>query len=594
MRSIAIVTIACLHFGVGNSHADDAKKPLAEASLSTPLRLAADQEQRVLHSLSQRIKVEVEDAPLIEVIHFISQMIDREILIDTQALADGGISTDQSTTLNLGEMTVWQTLHFLLKPFQLAWTAHDGILEITTESKAQEQMVTRVYDVRKLCELLEPISKEILWQRRPKQPNDAGIGGPGGGIMGGGMGGGGGYFSVPVQTLGSTVIGQFGGMAGGAGGVGGGTGSNTQTHRSEPVSLESMSVESLLARLIMPLTSLKWMETDGEGGSVQVGQGILIVWQTYQGQFQIAGILKDLERIIEGKTPRRSSTIQRIDYPHQEDAAIFASLAKLKNLEIDDQDLKTALQQIGAEAGCRLLIDFPSLADEGISSDQPVKCHLQKLPLGICLKKVLEPLQLTHVVHEGVLVITTVAKAAEMMSIRVYDVSGCNKIPNDFSPTGLLSILVQSTSGKWQEMDGEGGGVSLISSKHLLVRQTQRVHSEIEFLIDELASDKSGTPAKPVVKMRIYTAPDIETATDLLQVLPRVLEKDWVALGSINQAGKSLLINQTPIVHDQIEEIMNAMEASRRKQNPTSSNTVSPPHTNPTVSPPNTNPPAAK
>ena len=579
MRYIAVLTISCLHFGLRDTLAEEGKKPVADASLSTPYRLTLDQEQRVLHSLSQRIKVEANDAPLSEVIHFISQSIDREILIDVPGLADAGISTDQNTTFHLGEMTVWQTFHFLLKPFQLAWTAHDGILEITTKEKADEQMITRVYDVRKLCELLEPISKEILWQRQNHPRNDAGMsggaggGGVGGGMMGGGIGGGG-MFSVPVQTLVHSVIGM-----GTSGDIG------VDLRRSVPVMTDPMSIESLLANVIPSLALLKWMHSDGEGGSIQAGQGCLIVRQSYQGQFQIAGILEGLEQILNTKGPLKSTPLQRIGYPHEEDAAILASLNKLKNLEIDNLGLETALQQIAVEAGCRLLIDSPALADEGISSDQPVIYHFQKLPLGICLKKLLSPLQLTYVVEEGVLVITTVAKADEMTSIRVYDIGNCNKIPQSLSQAGLLQTLVEFTSGKWLQSDGEGGATELVSSRHLLVLQTQRVHSEIEFLIEELSTEKTESPAKPTLKLRIHAAPDTETATDLLQVLPRLLAKDWNAGGSINQAGKSLLINQTPRFHDQVEEIILALEISRRNQYSTQ---------HPPVNPPNTNPPTAK
>ncbi len=578
MRYIAFLTIACLHFGFEVSPADDAKKPLAEASLSTPLRLAADQEQRILHSLSQRIKVEAEDAPLSEVIQFISQTIDREILIDTPALADAGISTDQNTTFKLGEMTVWQSLYFLLKPFQLTWTAHDGILEITTKDKAEAQLVTRVYDVRKLCDLLEPISKEIRSQRDHRQRGDTGMvvggGGVGGGMMGGGMGGGG-LFSVPVQALGPAVIGM-------------GTSSdiNHETHSSEPVSLELMSVESFLANVMRSLTLWKWLEIDGEGGAVQPGKGCLIVRQNYQAQFQIAGILEGLERLLDAKGPSKSTPFRRIGYPYEEDAAILAALAKPKNLEIDDQGLEAVLQQIATEAGCRLLIDSPALADEGISSDQPVKCHLHKLPLGICLKKLLEPLQLTHVVEEGVLVITTATKAEEMFSIRVYDIGNCHKITKPLSHAGLLSTLADLTSGKWLEMEGEGGQAELLSSKHLLVSQTQQVHSEIELLIEELSADKTGSTAKPAIALRVYTLPDTETAADLVKILPRILGKAWIENGStengsIEWAGKSLLISQTWEVHLKIEKIIDALTMSRRKQNPTQIGPVSPPNTNP-------------
>jgi hypothetical protein len=560
MRYVAILTIASLHFGFGNSHADDPKKPLAEASLSTPLRLAAEQEQRVLHSLSQRIKVEAEDAPLIEVVQFISQSIDREILIETPALADAGISTDQNTTFKLGEMTVWQTLHFLLEPIQLSWCARDGVLEITTKEKADEQIITRVHDVRKLCELLEPISKTVLWQRHHQQRSDAGLGGGSGG---------GGLFSVPIQSLGPAVIGM-------------GTSSDLfyEPRSSEPVSLDPMSIESLLANVIKSLTLWKWQETDGEGGSVLPGKGCLIVRQSYQGQFHIAGILEGLERVLGAKGQSKSTALRRIGYPYEEDAAILASLAKLKNLEIDDQSLEAALQQIGAEAGCRLLIDFPSLAEEGISSDQSLNCHLHKLPLGICLKKLLEPLQLTHVVDEGVLVITTAAKAEEMLSIRIYDVGNCQKITKSLSPPGFMHTLVELTSGKWEQADGEGGEAELISSKHLLVLQTQRVHSELELLVEELSVDTSGSPAKPEIELRVYTVPDIETAADFVKILPRILGKAWIENGSIDQAGKSLLISQTGDVHVKIERIIEALTISRQKQIPSSIGPVTSPTTN--------------
>ena len=216
-----------------------------------------------------------------------------------------------------------------------------------------------------------------------------------------------------------------------------------------------------------------------------------------------------------------------------------------------------------------MLIDSPALADEGISSDQPVKCHLHKLPLGICLKKLLEPLQLTHVVEEGVLVITTATKAEEMFSIRVYDIGNCHKITKPLSHAGLLSTLADLTSGKWLEMEGEGGQAELLSSKHLLVSQTQQVHSEIELLIEELSADKTGSTAKPAIALRVYTLPDTETAADLVKILPRILGKAWIENGStengsIEWAGKSLRISQTWEVHLKIEKIIDALTMSRR------------------------------
>ena len=194
---------------------------------------------------------------------------------------------------------------------------------------------------------------------------------------------------------------------------------------------------------------------------------------------------------------------------------------------------------------------------------------MQKLPLGICLKKILEPYLLACVVDEGVLVVTTQQRVATMTSISLYDITGVSKISNLDPASGVVSVLSRSTHGTWQEEDGEGGTATLISSKHLAVRQTQQFHAEIALLIDDLTTDDLLVPIDPAFELHVYTAPDVETARDLERVLPQMLDAKWSLRGSIRQAGASLLISQPASVHERLEEIMDKLEKSHLKRNPT-------------------------
>ena len=492
-------------------------------------------------------------------------------MLDRSNLADAGISVDQSTDLHLGEMTTWQSLHFLLKPLQLNWVANDGILEITTQEKANEILVTRVYDVRNLTRLLEPLSQDLPWRNRarPRLTNSGGLeggnnaaaeqAGEGNGAGIGGMGGGG-FFNIPQLAISGGMLGQFGGMGGGNVG-----GTPSSTASADSIEMSPRSVESLLAHVIDQFPGLRWLDSDGEGGAIETSQGYLIVTQSYHGQFLIESFLKTLEQMVEGKRLGTSVPIHRPGYLAEEDDAIFAVLAEPKNLEINDEELRTVLLRVAEEAGFRLWFDKASLADAGVSLEQAVTLEARNLPLGIGLKKILNPLQLSYVVDEGVVVVCTTDKAAEMLTVRLYDITHCDRALSNDSQKDLVSILTKFTQGRWEKLDGEGGFAELVSSRHLLVSQTQAVHAEIELLLANLKTDEPRETPPSELVLRVYSTADAETAEDLLQIIPAMLGNRWAEHGSMNRAGRSLLISQTSLAHDKIETILEALQRSQKR-----------------------------
>jgi len=572
MRSITCMTVIGLQLACGIGLAGELTAKAANPTAANVSRKAREQEKQVLASLSRRITVEAQDAPLIEVIQKISQLINREILLDRAGMADAGITTDQSVDLNLGELTVSQTLHYLLKPHQLNWVANDGILEITINEKADEVLVTLVYDVGNLTRLLEPLSQDLPWRNRARHrlTNSGGLKGgnngaaaeQGGEGMGAGIGGfgGGGFFNIPQLAISRGMLGQFGGMGGGNVG-----GTPSSTASADSIEMSPRSVESLLAHVIDQFPGLKWIDSDGEGGVIETGQGYLIVKQSYHGQLLIESFLKTLEQMVEGRPLGTSVPIHRPGYLAEEDEAIFAVLAEPKNLEINEEELRLALERMAEEAGFRLWIDKASLADAGISLDQAVTLEARNLPLGIGLKKILDPLQLSYVVDEGVVVICSKDKAAEMLTVRLYDITSCDRAMPKDSQKDLVSILTSSTQGKWEDLDGEGGFAALISSRHLLVAQTQAVHAEIELLLANLTTDEPAEDTPSELVLRIYSTTDVETADDLLKILPAMLGNRWAEHGSMNRAGRSLLISQTSLAHDKIEIILEALQRSQKR-----------------------------
>src|SRR6185369_12394382 len=93
-----------------------------------------------------------------------------------------------------------------------------------------------------------------------------------------------------------------------------------------------------------------------------------------------------------------------------------------------------------------------TLTDEGVALDQPITLKLAGVTLRSVLKLLLEPVQLTYVIEDEVMKITTSAKAGEKLTTRVYPV-GDLVIPI-ITPRGGMGGM-----GMMGGMGGMGGGM---------------------------------------------------------------------------------------------------------------------------------------
>jgi von Willebrand factor type A domain len=161
-------------------------------------------EQKILNTLSdQKTSVDVAEQPLAEWVTYLSDKFHIPIQFDTPALRD---ATIDPATIPVGvqvkDISLRSALKLILSQHSLTYVIKDEVLMITTNDKANTQLVTKVYPVADLVLPVQTI-----------QPNNSQLGGGIGGgsqSFGGGFGGGGG--------------GGFGGGGGGFGGGGGGLG----------------------------------------------------------------------------------------------------------------------------------------------------------------------------------------------------------------------------------------------------------------------------------------------------------------------------------------------------------------------------------
>lgn len=550
MRHFRCWTVACAVMLLVGAVSTDVLA--ADADLTTARRVAHEAEAKLLAGLHKTVQAEWSNVPLEEVLEALAKSAGVSLWIDRETLSENGISTDGLTIdLHLGETTVWQALHFVLKPDELAWHGGDGVLSITTKVRADEQFVTRTYDVAAMAEVLERQVKKLPLRNR----ND--IGSWTNGAIG--------LFRVPespdLKFDPMLVLPQFSGGVFAPDGLG-------LFGSGIPVGRTDFSKgEELLGQMLLDIVPTKWEMIDGEGGTITNGRGRLIIRQTFQVHFLIRELLTAVEEFVVRESKSKSVLIARPGYPHEEDAAIFKCLAERKDLDVREMPIEVVFTELARDCRYRLWIDKPALSADGIASDTPVTLRLSGTSLDTVLHKLVEPLALQFVIEEGTLIVTTRAKADEMLTTRVWFTGD---IPEARIPSDLQTALQEGTSGKWLDIDGELGEIWSAVPDWIVINQTQSVHREIAEMFDDLrrAAVAPASATTPELELKIYPVSDESAVTHLIETLPALVPGWDAKQGTITRLGRSLAIKQTAAIHERLDELFRALDQAHVKLNP--------------------------
>lgn len=247
---------------------------------------------------------------------------------------------------------------------------------------------------------------------------------------------------------------------------------------------------------------------------------------------------------------------------------VRSSLSYPVSLHFDNTPLAEVMQFIANTQGINVVVDPAGLADEGIVSTTPVTIAVDGIRLSSALNLMLHPLNLDYTIANESLIITSRLRQQGDLETRVYQVADL-VVPVNLAPpsavaqpygtpnmsTGLPSVPVANPSGfpqipanpigganstipglatsrnslggpspsnfdfnalhelitttvspdSWDEVSGAGTINRHESTLSLVVRQTQKVHQEIEDLLDQLRRLQD---LQITIEVRIITVSD--------------------------------------------------------------------------------------
>lgn len=147
---------------------------------------------------------------------------------------------------------------------------------------------------------------------------------------------------------------------------------------------------------------------------------------------------------------RRKARYAAMDLASQGPAErrISEQLTKTTQLDFLDTPLSDVIDTLKDMHGIEIQLDQRALQDVGIATDTPVTMRLQGVTLRSALRLMLRPLDLTYVIQDEVLLITTPEEAENRLITKVYPVADLAV------PPGILS----SSGGGMGMFGGMGGG----------------------------------------------------------------------------------------------------------------------------------------
>jgi hypothetical protein len=236
---------------------------------------------------------------------------------------------------------------------------------------------------------------------------------------------------------------------------------------------------ALLEKLVVPIS---WRR-DGGRGSIETGQGVLIVEQTPAVHYQILVFCEKL-RVARGKPTRSRLQPERFTLATRADRARALLEHPVTVHFREPTPLADILSRLKTACGGAILIDSPALAAAGTSGRAAATIHADRLPLSTALTQMLEPLGLAwRAVDADTLQVTSRKALDARMELEFYPVGG---ILAHQSPAALMDRLESQLPGAtWTE----GGGAGVLHfdppSQCLIVLQSQPVQTAIEALLGE-------------------------------------------------------------------------------------------------------------
>ncbi len=371
------------------------------------------------------------------------------------------------------------------------------------------------------------------------------------------------------------------------------------------------SLCNILTGSVCPHT---WEEVGGPGTLMPTQVGglrALVARQTRKVHEEMAAALAALRKAARQSAQGSLTPVQLTPDAHGE-KKILEQLRRNVTIDIQKEPLQATIEKLRAVSGIDIIVDYTETrAVLGIDPDDPVSIACVDQSLGSALRRSLHPLDLTWIIEDERLVITTREKAERALVYWLHPVRDLVTLSRAVDPADYdfnsLEVLIMITvpPESWPDGSGPGpiGHVELAGMAAFLVPQNREVQEEIAALLTALRravrqSDRGdmtpvlltglSRPAREsdqMLEMQIYPVEDLihlhdppKTLDDALGSLEKVImatgqpkswEEDvggWGSASPIVLDGMpAMLVRQTAEVHDEIAVLLDKLRAAGEK-----------------------------
>lgn len=282
-----------------------------------------------------------------------------------------------------------------------------------------------------------------------------------------------------------------------------------------------------------------WEDSGGVGALNSLGD-VLFVRQSDIQQRQVAALLQAFRK--NGRQTFLNDPAQHLELRDKLKSNVSVNFA--------DTPLETAIDELAKSAGSDIRLDRAALRDARIREREPVTLKLTERKLATVLEALVLDLELTWILRDGVLWMTTPDVAETFLRTAVYDVRDLCR--NEDEALALVNAIIsQADPESWDE----NGGVGLVNSAKpgtLVVTHQEQVHQLVLALLETYRTALRSSKIRNVGEQEnevitVYYRLHSGVARDLSNLLPKLVEPDsWKADDRDEKPGKVYVVASDP------------------------------------------------
>lgn len=189
---------------------------------------------------------------------------------------------------------------------------------------------------------------------------------------------------------------------------------------------------------------------------------------------------------------------------------IERALSEVGSISYVDKPLSELVDDLSQQTGLSIIVRRKALEEAAVDYDKPITAKIHGASYRSMLRLILSEHDLTWLIRDEVLLITTAEDAESDLETRLYPVldlvalEGNNvdeaaRGEHDYD-TLIESITTTVEPDSWEEVGGPGTIADFPNSAALVVTQTQEIHEQVEKVLLSLrrVREMQGIPALPL------------------------------------------------------------------------------------------------